>query len=128
MKKALVTLAALGLAVSAAAGAKQKQIDYRDYAVGEPLQEINYYQLYNWQRSTDEAVVLWTKPSQAYVIELANRCEALNSGSARIVIGGVADPRNRLKVNDILVVGTMRCKVAGIRALDIEAVKRDRKA
>jgi hypothetical protein len=128
MKKALVIVAGLALAVSAAASAKQKEIDYRDYAVGEPLKEINYYQLYNWQRSTDEAVVLWTKPSQAYVLELYNKCEALNSGRSKIEMGGVADPRNRLKVDDILIVGTMRCKVAGIRALDIEALKRDRKA
>ena len=126
MKKALVIAAGLALAAASAAGAKD--IDYRDYAVGEPLKEISYYQLYNWQRSTDEAVVLWTKPSQAYVLQLANKCEALNSGRSKIEIGGVAEPRNTLSVNDVIIVGTMRCKVAGIRALDIDAVKRDRKS
>ena len=126
MKKIHVMLAGLALAVAASASAKE--IDYRDYAIGEPLKEITYYQLYNWQRSTDEAVVLWTKPSQAYVLQLANKCEALNSGRSKIEIGGVADPRNTLSVNDVLIVGTMRCKVVGIRALDIAAVKRDRKS
>jgi hypothetical protein len=126
MKMSLAFAAGLALAAASAAGAKD--IDYRDYAIGEPLQKIDYRHFYNWQRSTDEAVVLWTRPSQAYVLELANKCEALNGPRTVIQIGGVAYPRNTLNVNDVLVVGSMRCRVAGIRALDIAAVKRDRKA
>jgi hypothetical protein len=130
MKRTLVLFAAaatLALAGTAAAGSKSKGIDYAAYA-GEPVQQITYFQLYNWQRSTDKMVVLWTKPSTAYVLELRNRCYELGGPRAVIQVGGVAATPGRLSVNDDLIVGEMKCKISAIRPVDLEAIKRDRKA
>ena len=119
--------AALVLAVAGQAHAGRKAIDYAAYA-GEPVQEIKYFQLYNWQRSTDKQVVLWTKPSAAYVLDLRNKCFELRGPRAVIQVGGVAAVPGRLSVNDDLIVGEMRCKIGAIRPVDLEAIKRDRKA
>jgi hypothetical protein len=128
MKKQLVMFAAAAvLAASGSAAGKSKGTDYAAYA-GEPVKEIRYYQLYNWQRSTDRLVVLWTKPSTAYVLELRNKCFELRGPRATIQVGGVASIPGRLQVNDDLIVGEMRCRIEAIRPVDLEAIKRDRKA
>ena len=128
MNRQLVLIAAaVALAASPAAEAKKKKLDYAAYA-GEPVQEIRFFQLYNWQRSTDRQVVLWTKPSSAYVLELKNDCFELRGPRAVIEVGGVAAAPGRLTVNDELVVGQMHCRVRAIRPIDLDAMKRDRKA
>ena len=118
--------AALALAAAGHAAAGGKAIDYAAYA-GEPVPQINYFQLYNWQRSTDKQVVLWTKPSAAYVLDLRNKCFELRGPRAVIQVGGVAAIPGRLSVNDDLIVGEMKCKIGAIRPIDLEAVKSARK-
>jgi hypothetical protein len=132
MKRMLVMFAGLALAATAAtatAGSGSgKGIDYAAYATGEQLQEIKFFELYNWQRSTSKEVVLWTKPSEAYLVSLKNTCEALRSGNVVIQVGGVGGFPGRLRTNDDLIVGQMKCKVDHMRALDLKAMKADRKA
>lgn len=82
MKKLLALIAGLALAGSAAAGGSHK-LDYSAYATGESVNEISYFQLYNWQRSTDKQVVLWTKPSTAYMVTLAHTCDGLRGVGSR---------------------------------------------
>jgi hypothetical protein len=127
MKRSLLVLAALTVAFAGAASAKKNRIDYAAYA-GEPVSEIRYFQLYNWQRSTDRQLVLWTKPSTAYVLELAYDCDALRGARATIEVGGVAAIAGHLQVNDDIIVGPMKCKVSAIRPIDLEAVKQARKS
>lgn len=126
MKKLLVLIAGLALAASASAGGKGT--DYAAYARGESLQEIKFFQLYNWHRSTDESVVLWTKPSTAYMIQLAHSCDALRGSRVVIEVGGVAGVNGRLRINDDLLVGPMKCRVTGIVPIDLEALNKDRRA
>jgi hypothetical protein len=129
MKRIAVLLAGLVLATAASAGSGHKnRIDYAAYATGEPLREIQFFQMYNWQRSSDKAAVLWTKPSEAYYVTLANTCTELKSGRVVVQVGGVAAFPGRLRVNDDLLVGQIKCRVTGIQAMDLEALKRDRKA
>jgi hypothetical protein len=128
MKRTLVLFAAAATLVAAGtASAGSRGTDYAAYA-GDPIKEIRYYQIYNWQRSTDKQVVLWTKPSTAYVLELRNRCYELGGPRAVIQVGGVAATPGRLSVNDDLIVGDMKCKISAIRPVDLEAIKRDRKS
>jgi hypothetical protein len=127
MKKLFVLLAGLALATSAtSASAGRKAIDYAAYA-GEPVKEISYFQLYNWQRSTDKEVVLWTKPSEAYYLTLENTCNGLRSTRVVIEVGGVANVHGRLSIGDDLLVGPIKCRVETIRPIDLAAVKRDHK-
>ena len=127
MKKLLAFVAGLALAASASAGTGSRGVDYAAYATGDQLQEIKFFQLYNWHRSTDKQVVLWTKPSEAYLIDLVHTCDALRGGNVVVEVGGVAGVPGRLRTNDDLFVGQMKCRVAGIRALDLQAMKADRK-
>ena len=115
-----------GLALAASASAERKTIDYEAYA-GEPVKQISFFQLYNWQRSNDKEVVLWTKPSAAYYLTLEHTCDGLRSSRVVIEVGGVASVRGRLSTGDDLIVGSIQCRVASIRPIDLEAIKRDRK-
>ena len=126
MTRLLALIAGLALAASATAGGKGT--DYAAYASGESLKEIKFFQLYNWQRSTDKTVVLWTRPSEAYLITLLHDCDAMRGSRMVIQAGGVAGVPGRLRVNDDLLVGEIKCRVAGIQALDLAAMKQDRAA
>jgi hypothetical protein len=128
MKKLIAFVAGLALATSASAGSGSKGVDYASYASGDQLQEIKFFQLYNWHRSTDQQVVLWTKPSEAYLVDLVHKCDALRGGRVVIEVGGVAGVPGRLRTNDDLIVGQMKCRVAGIRSIDLDAMKAARKS
>jgi len=127
MRKLLAFTAGLALAASAQAGlGTGTHTDYAAYTTGDPIKEIRYFQLYNWQRSTDRAVVLWTKPSEAYMLSLENNCDQLRGSKVAIQVGGVANVPGRLAVGDDLLVGPIKCRVSQIQAIDLKAVKADR--
>lgn len=125
MKKLIAMFAGLALAGSAAAGGSHK-LHYSAYASGESLQEISFFQLYNWQRSTDKQVVLWTKPSTAYLLTLAHTCDALRGGRVTVEVGGAGSVPGRLRTGDDLIVGPIKCRVVDIKAIDLEAIKQDK--
>jgi hypothetical protein len=124
MKRIALFLAALAVATGASAG--MKRIDYAAYT-GDPVREVRYTQLYNWQRSTDKAVVLWTRPSNAYMLTLAHTCDPLRGGRVVIQVGGVASVPGVLRPGDDLIVGPIQCRVTEIRPIDLAAIKADRK-
>jgi hypothetical protein len=128
MKRSLVLFAAatLALAGTAAAGSRSKGIDYAAYA-GDPIPEFQFTKLYNWQRTGDKTMVLWTKPSSASVLDLRNMCYDLSGPGVVNQVAGVAATPGRLSVNDDLIVGEMKCKISAIRPVDLEAIKRARK-
>lgn len=118
----------LGLAlalVGMSAQAGRTHIDYAAYA-GDPIPEFQFTKLYNWQRTGDKTVVLWTKPSTAYLLTLRNNCDAL-SGRTTVEIGGVDGIEGRLQagMGDIIV-GQLRCRVIAIQPIDLQRMKADR--
>jgi hypothetical protein len=128
MKKLTILLAGLALATSAtfASAGAGTRIDYAAYA-GDSVKEISYFQLYNWQRSTDKAVVLWTKPSAAFFLTLEHTCDSLRGSRVTIEVGGAGAVPGRLRTGDDLIVGPIKCRVTNIQPIDLEAIKRDRK-
>lgn len=123
MKLALFVLGLALVAPAAPAIAKHQHADYAAYA-GEPVREIRFSQLYNWQRTGDKSMVVWTKPSTAYLLTLANRCDAL-AGRVTVEIGGVDGIKGRLEagMGDVIV-GQLRCRVDQIQPIDLAAMKR----
>src|SRR5262245_45361230 len=101
MKRIALALAAATVLFAGGASAG-KRIDYAAYA-GDPVKEVKYFQLYNWQRSTDRAVVLWTKPSEAYYLDLQNNCDSLRGSRVTIEVGGVASIAGVLHTGDDLI-------------------------
>lgn len=105
--------------------AKHKHQDYAAYA-GDPVPEFRYSQLYNWQRTGDKSLVVWTKPSTAYLLTLRNNCDAL-AGQYSIQIGGVDGLENRVRAGtDNVLVGQLRCKISTIQPLDLARMKAER--
>jgi hypothetical protein len=115
----------LGLALLAPATpalAKHRQIDYAPYA-GEAIPEFKFSHLYNWQRTGDKTVVVWTKPNTAYLLTLANNCDAL-TGRVTVQIGGVDGIQGRLQAGTgDIIVGQLRCRVNQIQPIDLVAMK-----
>jgi len=126
--KLRIILIGLSLALLAlSAQAKSNRIDYAAYA-GDPIPEFRYAKLYNWQRTGDKSLVLWTKPSTAYLLTTRNNCEAL-SGRITIEIGGVDGIAGRLQAGSgDIIIGQLRCRVVAIQPLDLQRLKADRVA
>ena len=106
--KTIATLAFAALVAASAAGtaaAKHPRADYAAYA-GAPIQEFRFTQLYNWQRTGDKSVVVWTKPSTAYLLTLKHNCDALR-GRVTVEIGGVDGIQGRLQAGSgDVIIGT----------------------
>lgn len=125
MKTRNLLIGMLLSALAFGAQAKIKHVDYAAYA-GEPIPEFRYTQLYNWQRTGDKRVVVWTKPSTAYLLTLRGRCDAL-AGRYSIELGGVDDIDTRIRAGtDNVTVGRMRCRIETIQPLDLARMKAER--
>jgi hypothetical protein len=120
-----LALLVLALATALPAAAKHKQPDYAAYA-GEPIPEIRFTQLYNWQRVGNKSMVLWTKPSTAYLLTLANNCDPPQS-RVTVQVGGVDGVHGRLQAGtgDVLI-GQLQCRVQQIQPIDLVAMKADK--
>lgn len=116
-------LASLVLAASACASTGTRT-DYAAYA-GEPVPEFRYTQLYNWQRTGDKSVVVWTKPSTAYLLTLRHDCAEL-IGRTQIQIGGVDGIEGRIQAGyGDVIVGQLKCRIDRIQPLDLARMRAD---
>ena len=86
--KRLIPLALLAatLLAGCATGPKlsttEKLALYRDHA-GEPVKDFRYFGTLNgWSPLGDAALAVWTKPSEAYLLELSGRCPDLEYAMA----------------------------------------------
>ena len=119
--KTLATLV-LALAVATPALAGRDHANYAAYA-GEPIPEFKFTQLYNWQRTGDKTMVLWTRPSTAYLLTLANQCDALDS-RVTLQVGGVDGISGRLQAGTgDVIIGQLHCRVQQIQPIDLVAMK-----
>ena len=126
MKALTPLLAGLALALAGTAVAKSS-LHYADYA-GQEVREMRFASIYNWQRVDNRTLVVWTRPSVAYLLTLGNECFPLQ-GSYQIQIGDVDDVRGRVQVNSGSVrVGQLNCKIVAIQPIDLVAMKQARKS
>ena len=80
------------------------------------------------RKALDKTVVIWTKPSTAYLLTTRNNCDAL-SGRVTVEIGGVDGISGRLQAGSgDVIIGQLRCRVVGIQPIDLEGIKRDRRS
>lgn len=128
MNARILIAASLALSLAAAGTASSKEkVEYAAYA-GNAVPEISYTSLYNWQRTGDKTVAVWTKPSTAYLLTLKDNCEALN-GRVQVQFGGVDPVGGKLRAGmDDVRVGGIRCRIVQIQPIDLEKMKADRKA
>ena len=118
----------IGLLLAAAGGvaeAKRPTPNYAAYA-GPPVNGFTYRHLYNLRRASDKQVVVYTRPSTAYLLTLREDCEIL-PGRMTFEIGGVDAIMGRVRADSQdLLIGSLRCQVHTIQPLDVARMKADR--
>jgi hypothetical protein len=131
MKRILSALSLL-LALSACSS-MSKQTDaeklalYRSYA-GAPVGDFQYFgRLNGWSPLGDSALVVWTKPNQAYLLDLFGPCTDLDYAPA-ISLSNLSS-RVSARFDKVYVLGggggsfRIPCRIETIRPLDVKALK-----
>lgn len=130
MKKLLfATVVVLSLAACTTAGARlsdNERLEIHRTHAGEPVRSFHDFgNLYSWTALGDSALTVWTRPNQAYLLELGGRCQDLDfaqtigfSGQGGTVFAGM---------DNVIVLGrdqqNIPCRIMQIRPLDVKAVK-----
>lgn len=103
---------------------KQRIALYQEHA-GEPIDSFHYFgSLNSWMPLGDEALVVWTRPSQAYLLELFGPCPGLEYTPAISVTGQFgmvsAGFDEVIVLNDPGV--NLPCRIEAIRPIDVDAL------
>lgn len=130
LQPALLTLAVClaGCASSPRLSDPQRLALYVDHA-GAPVSSMPLRgQLHGWTALGDEAVVLWTRPREAWLVDLVGRCQDLGYATAIAVNSNFS----RLQAHSdsitplgsmVSEVGRMPCRIRQIRPLDTATLK-----
>jgi hypothetical protein len=133
--KTFPAIASLLLAVATTSCASTGMSDadklatYRAHA-GAPVRSFQYFgQINGWTSLGDSAVAVWTKPSEAWLLELSGSCPDLESAPAITV----TNQFNRVsaKFDKVVPRGSSSmefpCQISEIRPLDVKAIKQAEK-
>ena len=132
MFSAALALAAASLAACATDPAKRDADNLALYSAhaGAPVREFRYFgSISSWTPLGDEALVVWTRPSEAWLLDLSGPCSDLEYAPAI----GLTHTFNTVsaRFDKVLVHGRsniqMPCQIAQIRPLDVKALKQARR-
>ncbi|MGO1001589.1 DUF6491 family protein [Lysobacter sp. CA196] len=123
--------AALALLLLSACASNPKMDDaqrlalYRAHASA-PVDSFQYFgRIDGWTPLGDSALAVWTKPNQAYLLELQGRCPDLDFASAISVSNQMGRVHSRF--DKVTVLGhqsiKMPCFISRILPLDVKAIK-----
>ncbi|MEH6420963.1 DUF6491 family protein [Pseudomonas sp. CGJS7] len=125
--------ATLALSACATGGAKmddaQRLALYRQHA-GAPVDSFQYFgRIDGWTPLGDSALALWTKPNQAYLLELQGRCPDLDFAQAISVSNQMGRVHQRFDKVTVLGQQTIQipCFIGRILPLDVKAIKQAQK-
>ena len=123
-------LALTACATGARLGDAEKLALYRSHA-GAPVDNFSYFGRINgWTPLGDSALVVWTKPSEAWLLELAGPCPELQYTPAICLtsnMGRVYARFDQVQVRGMVGGPNMPCHIASIRPLDLKAVRASEK-
>lgn len=106
---------------------------YKTHA-GPPVRDFQYLgHLSGWTPVGDEALAVWTKPNQAYLLELSGPCTDLTSAPA-ISLSNIGN-RVSARFDNVYVLGggggsprfRLPCRIQNILPLDVKALKQAQK-
>ncbi|KGM57594.1 hypothetical protein N799_05940 [Lysobacter arseniciresistens ZS79] len=125
MSPALAALALLaGCATGPTLSETQRQQIYFDHA-GAPVNKFSYFgTLHSWEPIGDDALVVWTRPSDAYLLRLASACPRLDvarSISLSDQTGAVFAGLDNVVVLDQST--SIPCRIETIQPLDVKAIR-----
>jgi hypothetical protein len=123
-------LLALGLVAASAASAETLDKMNENYAryeafAGEPVEEIRNFRLDRWQPVGRYGLVLWTRVTEAYLIDVDRGCYGLDFAKAIATTSTVNTLHRKF---DKIVFGHERCRIDRIRPIDYKAYRAARKA
>ena len=122
---ALVMATLTGCATDAGLRDEQRLALYRENA-GAPVDSFQYFgRLNGWTPLGNRALAVWTRPSQAYLLELAGSCIDLEYAHAITVTN--QSGRVHARFDDVVVLGSntprIPCRIEQIRPVDGAALK-----
>lgn len=129
--KRLIAVAVLGLALVACAtsgrlSSAQKLELYRAHA-GPPQSDMQFYgSLNGWTALGDTALAVWTRPNQAYLLELTGPCPDLDYAVAIGLtsrMSRVSARFDKVLVHDPSGGPRLPCFIASIQPLDVKGVR-----
>ena len=102
---------------------------YREHA-GAPVDRFQYFgSIDGWTPLGDSALALWTRPNQAYLLELQGRCQDLDFAQAISVTNQMGSVHRRF--DKVIVLGQQSikipCFIDRILPLDVKALKQAQK-
>lgn len=128
LRSAAALLAVLALA---ACGTFPRTTDAEKYALydahaGEAVNHFRYFGSINgWTPLGDSALAVWTRPSEAWLLDLSGRCQDLTSTSAIGLTSNMS--RVNARFDKVLVRSrasvSIPCHIQQIRPLDIKAIR-----
>ncbi|MBX9403960.1 DUF6491 family protein [Lysobacter sp. BMK333-48F3] len=128
--KALLTAVLAAVALAGCASTPrlddaQRLALYRAHA-GAPVDSFQYFgDLNGWTPLGDSALAVWTRPNQAYLLELRGPCSDLEFASAISVSNQMG--RVHARFDKVTALGTqsikMPCFIGRILPLDVKAIK-----
>lgn len=131
----LIAVAALGLTLAACSttgrisSADRLEL-YRAHA-GPPQQDLQYFgSLNGWTELGDSALAVWTRPSEAYLLELRGPCDGLSYAPAiglTSQMGRVSARFDKVLVRDTTGGPRVPCFIGSIRKLDVPALRASEK-
>ncbi len=124
-------LALVGCATTGRLAMADKLQLYREHA-GSAQPNLQYFgSLNGWTDLGDSALAVWTRPGEAYLLELSGTCPDLSSSVAiglTSSMGRVSVPFDKVIVRGTGGLPTVPCPIRSIRKLDVKALKADEKA
>ncbi len=133
--KSLIAVAAVSLTLAACSSTGRlstadKLELYRAHA-GAPQQDLQYFgSLNGWTELGDSALAVWTRPSEAYLLELRGPCEGLAYAPAiglTSQMGRVSSRFDKVLVRDTTGGPRLPCFISSIRKLDVPALRASEK-
>ena len=131
MNRLILMALAAALATAGCASYRMSDADrlelYRTHA-GAPINNFHYFGSYeSWTSLGDSALAVWTRPKQAYLLELMGTCPGLDFARAISVSHQMGTVSARF--DKVTVLGeptpTIPCQIREIRPLDVGAIRDD---
>ena len=125
MKTQMILLLAV-LGASACASNRPSDADrlamYEAHA-GAPMKQIRNVNAMGWERVDDQHVILSTRPTESWLLEVSGPCLDWGSGSPLLRLSSTG-PYVMAKFDRILTEGSpVSCRIEEIRPIDVKAVR-----
>lgn len=117
-------LAIAGCASTSKLSDSERYTLYREHA-GEPIKSFRYFgDINGWSPLDDSALVVWTRPAEAYLLDLYGPCQDLDFAQSIALTNLMGEVSARF--DKVVVAGTsmqIPCRIEEIRKIDVKALR-----